>query len=280
MEDNGIGVSLDYFPVDLANLASWITVETVIVRFNIGSTPSGRFPVYSDKSGSGDTIGYDAAVCVQKYEPWIIEAYNASTGFPSVLQIVGKMNDGTLLPPSGSIRGTPLESTRYLDTTIKIWGFHLARDNAIYEMMTVNPQRPENTPYMLPPAVGPAMPPHTAFLLTLTYSTGHFFHRWRGTAGIHRTLPRPVRRHSRTGRSSHHSTIPCGVRTPRCTIVRGHHVRICHFQAVATNWPPDTHLDSGSHRGAVRTDATVEYPTEKIWSVQLVGTVPIPGMWA
>lgn len=144
--DNGVAHSfhtqtiLD--PVAIGDQA-WMTVETVLIRLNTSYTPSGRFPVYSngslpDANGVETRIGYDAAVCVQRYEPWIIEAYNPSVGSPSALRIVEK-GYGSISPmPSGSIRGDPIEGTRNLNTTKKNPAFFVAHDNSINQMVKDN----------------------------------------------------------------------------------------------------------------------------------------------
>ncbi|KAF9778318.1 hypothetical protein BJ322DRAFT_492827 [Thelephora terrestris] len=120
----------------------WTTVETVLIRLNTSYTPSGRFPVYSNESvpdahGMGTRIGYDAAVCVERYDPWIVEAYNTSVGFPATLRIVENGYGNTSLP-SGKIRGYPIQNTRYLNTTNKNPAFYVAHDNSINQMVKDN----------------------------------------------------------------------------------------------------------------------------------------------
>lgn len=46
-----------------------------------------------------DRIGYDAAVCVEAIEPWLVDTYNATTGHATSLKIVGP----------GGISSSPLE---------------------------------------------------------------------------------------------------------------------------------------------------------------------------
>jgi len=121
----------------------WTTVETVLIRLNTSYTPSGRFPVYSNESvpdvnGVGTRIGYDAAVCVEKYDPWIIEAYNTSIGSPITLKIVDNGYGDYLSPPSGKIKGNPIQNTRLLNTTGKISAFDVAHDNSINQMIKDN----------------------------------------------------------------------------------------------------------------------------------------------
>ena len=147
--DNGASVSLDYVPVNTNFDHEWTTIETVLIRISIGWAPNSSFPVYS-KGARGYEVGYDAAVCVQKYEPWIIEAYNAPFAPPSILGIVEKGNSST--SPSGNILGLPIENTRYLNTSNKYRAFDKAHDNGINQMRRTDP---EVLPYYLPyPTVG------------------------------------------------------------------------------------------------------------------------------
>jgi len=116
----------------------WTTVETVVIRLDTGSAPSGRFPVSLNQTLPNSdwiwsVVGYDAAVCVQKYEPWIIETYNTSIGSPPyAFGIVKNENSGTSL---SRIRGPSIVgSTRYLNITGKDPAFNRARSIALYRM--------------------------------------------------------------------------------------------------------------------------------------------------
>jgi len=71
----------------------WITIEHVLVRLNTSYTPNGKFQLYSDLSvpdedGNPTRIGYDAAVCLQLIEPWILETYNNTVGLPNSIRLV------------------------------------------------------------------------------------------------------------------------------------------------------------------------------------------------
>ena len=142
--DNSVGASFQTRTIIGAiGDRGWMTVETVLIRLNTSYTPSGRFPVYSNESvadanGKETRIGYDAAVCVQSYEPWIIEAYNASIGTPSALRIVDKGYNGTSSSPSGEIRGAPIVNTRNLNTTGKDHAFYVAHDSSVGQMVKDN----------------------------------------------------------------------------------------------------------------------------------------------
>ena len=180
----------------------WMAMETFFLQLNTSRTPSGRFPVYATTSVIlvppnmvEVRIGYDAVVCLQRYEPWMIEAYNTSTGSSSALRIVEKGNDSTPLSPSGNIRGARIANTRYLNKTGKNLVFESAYYNSLALMKTANPD--SGSFYGPTLAVGPAEPLRP--LLTLTYSADCFFHRWHRVSGIHRTVSSPVRRHPRTG---------------------------------------------------------------------------------
>jgi hypothetical protein len=141
----------------------WLTVETVLIRLNTSYTPLGRFPVYlneSDANGVETRIGFDAAVCVEMYEPWIIEAYNVSIGSPTTLRIVGKGYGDTSLP-SGKLQGGPIPNTRYLNTTGKFHAFAVAHDNSVNQMLKDNGR---DFPYVPSPTVGPVVPLHATFV--------------------------------------------------------------------------------------------------------------------
>ena len=174
--DNGESVSLHSTWISDPSASpdqGWTTVETVIIRFDTSYTPSGRFPVYSNKSspdtnGTGPRIGYDAAVCVQKYEPWIIEIYNTSIVPPYVVQIVGKGDDSTSMSPSGRIRGNSIDNTRYLNTTGKGDAFSLAHGNSANRTWQSQVNSDKGTywgNYIPPPIVGPLVSQHTTFVL-------------------------------------------------------------------------------------------------------------------
>ena len=204
-----------------------VTVETVLIRLDTKYVPSGRFPVYSNMSipqysGAKIGIGYDAAVCVQMYELWITETYKPSITSPSILRVVEKGCSSTSPSPGGSIRGPPLAKPRCLNATGKDIAFEKVDLLGQFQMRVVNrPKSGIDFPYATSPTVGPVVPPRATLLLTPTYSTAHFFHRWCGSWGIYRTLRRPVLQNPRTDRCGELSTIPCGIRTRCRTIIQG-----------------------------------------------------------
>lgn len=109
--NNGVGhsffsrpVSMGKIPYSMTELTiltwelgedgkGWISIEEVLVRLNTSYTPNGTFSRKSDQSipdaqGNPTWIGYDAAVCVELFEPWVVEVYNGTTGLPTTLRIV------------------------------------------------------------------------------------------------------------------------------------------------------------------------------------------------
>ncbi|KAF9004740.1 hypothetical protein BDQ17DRAFT_1354599 [Cyathus striatus] len=94
--DNGVAHSLFSSPLTMGQEGNgWVSLEAVLVRMNTTYAPNGTFLRYSDQSvpdmdGNPTRIGYDAAICLELYEPWVIEVYNSTVGAPSSTRIVGK----------------------------------------------------------------------------------------------------------------------------------------------------------------------------------------------
>ena len=171
LPQNGEAVRLHSITPQVAGEQGWVTVETVFIQLNTSLTPSGRFPAYRNESlpGGGTVrLGYDAAVCVQKYEPWIVDAYNTSTGSSFVLQIVEKQNGNTSLSPSGTIRGAQIENTRYLNATGKDFVFSTVHNSSVIRFWEANGYQGRYPlgSYAPTPTVGPVVPPRTTSLLT------------------------------------------------------------------------------------------------------------------
>ncbi|KAG6915381.1 hypothetical protein DXG01_011753 [Tephrocybe rancida] len=97
--NNGVGHSFFSRPVSMGGDGKgWISIEEVLVRLNTSYTPNGSYARKSDQTvpdaqGNPTWIGYDAAICVELFEPWIVEVYNSTTGQPSTMRIVGPGNE-------------------------------------------------------------------------------------------------------------------------------------------------------------------------------------------
>ncbi|KAJ7290676.1 hypothetical protein C8J57DRAFT_1276271 [Mycena rebaudengoi] len=96
--DNGVAHSFKSMPVSMGEDGKgFISIETLLVRLNMTYTPSGTFLTYNpipvpDINGKDTFIGLDAAVCLELYEPWVVETYNTSFGVPATTRIVNKGN--------------------------------------------------------------------------------------------------------------------------------------------------------------------------------------------
>lgn len=120
----------------------WTTIETTLVRLNSSYTPSGTFPVYGppvpDVNGLETRVGYDIAVCLERYEPWIMETYNSSIGSPTALEIVARGGDiAQAVDESQKLRGEPVKDARILNSADKNPAFFVAHDNSINQMVKV-----------------------------------------------------------------------------------------------------------------------------------------------
>lgn len=82
--------------------AGFVTLENIFIRLNTTFAPDGSFSRLSDVSmpdvnGEPTFIGFDAAVCLELYEPWVVELYNSSVAYPNSLRIVEKAAAMTVL---------------------------------------------------------------------------------------------------------------------------------------------------------------------------------------
>ncbi|KAJ7727961.1 hypothetical protein B0H16DRAFT_1894321 [Mycena metata] len=96
--DNGVAHSFKSVPISMgADGNGFVSIEILLVRLNTTNTPNGTFLTHSDIpvpdiTGKNTFIGYDAAVCLELYEPWVLETYNNSIGVPITTRIVNKGN--------------------------------------------------------------------------------------------------------------------------------------------------------------------------------------------
>ncbi|KAF7330818.1 hypothetical protein MVEN_02421000 [Mycena venus] len=96
--DNGVAHSFKSVPTSMGGDGNgFVSIETLLVRLNTTYTPNGKFLTHSDLAvpdvtGQDTFIGMDAAVCLELYEPWVLETYDNSVGVPTSLRIVNKGN--------------------------------------------------------------------------------------------------------------------------------------------------------------------------------------------
>jgi hypothetical protein len=129
--DNGVAHSFHSAVPDNGKAGEgWFGVETALVRLNNSYTPNASFPVWSadaivDASGFSSRIGYDAVVCVERVEPWIVQIYNSSLGVPTTMNIVSKSASTDFETDYGK-KGSHLDSyTRALNSTGKAAAYYV-----------------------------------------------------------------------------------------------------------------------------------------------------------
>ena len=108
----------------------WVMVETVLVRVNKRYAPNSKFSVSHEFPNERVStifidVGYDAVICAETYEPWIVQIYNSSLGVPTTMAIVGKSATTDFETDYGD-RGPYLDSyTRTLNSTGKDTAFRI-----------------------------------------------------------------------------------------------------------------------------------------------------------
>ncbi|TFK43069.1 hypothetical protein BDQ12DRAFT_596142 [Crucibulum laeve] len=148
--DNGVAHSLKSIPLNgMADGKGWITLESVLIRLNTSYAPEGKFPVLSESSvpdvnGTATHIGYDAAICLELYEPWVVEVYNSSVSVPSSLRIVEKaasisdMNTDRLTEKIDGPRLSDSNVKRQLNSTNLVGVYTSAHQNSVNQILKDN----------------------------------------------------------------------------------------------------------------------------------------------
>jgi len=142
--DNGVAHSFHSLTPVMGEAGNgWVGTEIVLVRLNNSYTPNAKFPVYGetsavDASGFNSRIGYDAVVCVEVYEPWIVEIYNSSLGVPTTGGIISK-SPSTDFEADRRNRGPHLNSyTRALNSTGKDSAYHVRYIQGVVHLSVAN----------------------------------------------------------------------------------------------------------------------------------------------
>ncbi|TFK74366.1 hypothetical protein BDN72DRAFT_833278 [Pluteus cervinus] len=148
--DNGVAHSLKSFPLSMGQDGNgWVTLESVIVRLNTSYTPNGTFLRLSDLSvpdatGNASFIGYDAAVCLELFEPWVLETYNTSMGLPTTLRLLDKsatiLNHDSQQLKESNIGATITDPDvkRQLNSTGLVGAYIAAHQNSVNQILKDN----------------------------------------------------------------------------------------------------------------------------------------------
>ncbi|KAK1220247.1 hypothetical protein PQX77_016983 [Marasmius sp. AFHP31] len=164
---NGVAHSFKSFPVTMDLLPSgepgqegfgWISIETLLIRINDAYTPHGKFQVKSDQTvnttlkDANETerivqsrIGYDAAVCLELFEPYIVQVYNSTLGLPSTMKVVSKgghiaddIVDGVAVTVRHGDLITNTSITRELNSTMLPNVYITLHDNSVNQVLKDN----------------------------------------------------------------------------------------------------------------------------------------------
>lgn len=75
--------SFKSFPVTMGEDGSgWLQIEIVLVRLNQAYAPNSTFGAYAyaDPTYKSSRVGYDVAICVEEFKPYMVDAYNNVRG--------------------------------------------------------------------------------------------------------------------------------------------------------------------------------------------------------
>jgi hypothetical protein len=97
----------------------------VVVRVRRQLARNGTFP-FIDATISTNILGYDAAVCLDIVEPWIVEVFNSTRG-PTSTRVLGKGGSLEDVPqigkPKTMLEGDEPDIGRNLNSTDKYYPF-------------------------------------------------------------------------------------------------------------------------------------------------------------
>ncbi|QRV98443.1 exonuclease [Ceratobasidium sp. AG-Ba] len=67
----------------------WLQIEILLVRLNQAYAPNGSFSVYAQGDPHFPSpLGYDAAVCIEEFRPYMLNVYNNTAGSPTTLGLL------------------------------------------------------------------------------------------------------------------------------------------------------------------------------------------------
>ena len=127
----GLAHSFDNFESTMGESGNgWVMLETALVRVDTQYAPSSNFSILREFHLNRapviiTEIGFDAVVCVEAYEPWIVQIYNSSLGVPTTMAIVGKSASTDFETDYGARDPHPDSYTRALNSTGKDSAFRL-----------------------------------------------------------------------------------------------------------------------------------------------------------
>ncbi|CAG8679811.1 6406_t:CDS:2, partial [Acaulospora colombiana] len=114
----------------------WVELDVMMVRLETLYAPGGTFKVRSEDGIR--TVGFDAAVCVEAIEPWVVDTYNATTGRVTTLKVVGKGDLSTVHLNYGKQKNRSIKGLSMgVNSTGKLEVFGLAHGNSRNQILKV-----------------------------------------------------------------------------------------------------------------------------------------------
>ncbi|QRV98444.1 exonuclease domain protein [Ceratobasidium sp. AG-Ba] len=137
---NGVAHSFMSIPATKGDDGNgWLQIEIVLVRLNQAYAPNSSFSVHSLADVDYPSpIGYDVAVCVEEFKPYVLDAYNNTAGSPTTLRLLHRGLD------FDQLINTPQNTTmqdgvqRGIDSKGKFVAFASAHDNSRNVMIKDN----------------------------------------------------------------------------------------------------------------------------------------------
>lgn len=170
----------------------------MLIRMNNTFTPNGSFPLFGDVDPvTGSRIGFDSAVCVESYEPYIVESFNSTGVSPSTTRIVSKggVIEDSDLSPVGAKRRNRLSGElvntvqRQINSTGKLTAFSIAHENSVDQMVKDNGR---DMWYVPSPLVCVLFSSCSKSDLLLESVLGCIFHGRRGSARVYEVISRTL----------------------------------------------------------------------------------------
>ncbi|KAJ8488594.1 hypothetical protein ONZ45_g13895 [Pleurotus djamor] len=143
--DNGVAHSYFSTPISMGrDGGGFVSFEAVLVRLNTTFAPQGNFATSGsdtlpDESGNETRIGYDALLCLELFEPWIVEVYNSTTGVPFSTRIVAKAGETADIRSGEQRMGDPLDSVKRQLNSSALWpAYVVAHQNSVNQLVKVS----------------------------------------------------------------------------------------------------------------------------------------------
>ncbi|KAG9077655.1 hypothetical protein FRC06_008785, partial [Ceratobasidium sp. 370] len=136
------GVAHSFMSIPASNGADgngWLQIEIVLVRLNQAYAPNSTFSVYAQADVDYPSpVGYDVAVCVEEFKPYMVDAYNNTAGSPTTLGLLHRGLDFD--EPVNTPQMTTMEGGVQwgINSTGKFAAFASAHDNSRNVMLKDN----------------------------------------------------------------------------------------------------------------------------------------------